>query len=60
MKKKVIFLDFDGVIETVFQLPLEEAMKVKYDKYGSVFDGNYSANARPISLSNGDLNYNLV
>ena len=24
MKKKVIFLDFDGVMETVFLLPLED------------------------------------
>ena len=48
MKKKVIFLDFDGVMETVFQLPREDATKVKYDKYGPMFDDECVNNLRLI------------
>lgn len=48
MKKKVIFLDFDGVMETVFQLPLEDATKVKYDKYGPMFDDECVNNLREV------------
>ena len=50
MKKKVIFLDFDGVMETVFQLPLEDATKVKYDKYGPMFDDECVNNLRLLQM----------
>lgn len=56
MKKKVIFLDFDDVMETVFQLPLEDATKVKYDKYGSMFDDECVNNLRLIiSATNAEI-----
>lgn len=56
MKKKIIFLDFDGVMETVFQLPLEDAMKVKYDKYGPMFDEECINNLRLIiSATNAEI-----
>lgn len=56
MKKKVIFLDFDGVMETVFQLPLEDATKVKYDKYGPMFDDECVNNLRLIiSATNAEI-----
>lgn len=43
-KKKVIFLDFDGVMDTALQLPMvedlrkEERKEIKTDKYGILFD----------------------
>lgn len=56
MKKKVIFLDFDGVMKTVFQLPLEDATKVKYDKYGPMFDDECVNNLRLIiSATNAEI-----
>lgn len=56
MKKKVIFLDFDDVMETVFQLPLEDATKVKYDKYGPMFDDECVNNLRLIiSATNAEI-----
>lgn len=56
MKKKVIFLDLDGVMETVFQLPLEDATKVKYDKYGPMFDDECVNNLRLIiSATNAEI-----
>lgn len=56
MKKKIIFLDFDGVMETVFQLPLEDAMKVQYDKYGPMFDEECINNLRLIiSAANAEI-----
>lgn len=43
-------------METVFQLPLEEAMKVKYDKYGPMFDDECVNNLRQIiSVTNADI-----
>ena len=56
MKKKIIFLDFDGIMETVFQLPLEDAMKVQYDKYGPMFDEECINNLRLIiSATNAEI-----
>lgn len=43
-KKKIIFLDFDGVMDTALQLPMmkdlrkEERKEIKTDRYGILFD----------------------
>lgn len=43
-KHKIIFLDFDGVMDTALQLPMvedlrkEERKEIKTDKYGILFD----------------------
>lgn len=56
MKTKIIFLDFDGVMETVFLLPLEDAMKVQYDKFGPMFDDECVNNLRLIiSATNAEI-----
>lgn len=60
MKKKVIFLDFDGVMETVFQLPLEDATKVKYDKYGPMFDDECVNNLRLTVINIEYLSTNVI
>lgn len=61
-KQKIIFLDFDGVMDTALQLPMvedalkEERREIKTDKYGILFDEEPVRNlGKIISATHADI-----